>query len=97
METEAFCVFDSKAERYLEPFFAPTAAVAIRGFQDAVRKPGHPFNEHPEDYTLFHIGGFDAEQGMFRAETPRTLGNGIRFVENSDVLPFGQEVKIADS
>lgn len=79
MDKLAFTVFDSAANMYLEPFFAPTIEFAIRGFREAVNKEGHQFNTYPEDYTLYHIGSFDPEQGVFLAMDPRSLGVAITF------------------
>ncbi len=82
MNELAFSVYDSAANRYLEPFFAPTMEFAIRGFREAVNKEGHQFKKFPEDYTLYHIGGFDAETGNLQQSEPRSLGVAITFVDN---------------
>ena len=56
---QIFTIHDSKAQAYLQPFFAPNAAVAIRYVTTAANEAGHEFNVHAEDYTLFQIGEFD--------------------------------------
>lgn len=56
---KAFSIFDSKAEAYLQPFFAPTAGVALRNFEAAANDVNHDFNKYAGDYTLFEIGTFD--------------------------------------
>lgn len=61
MNRGIFSVYDSKTEAYLDPFFAPTVASALRSFTSVVNREGHPFNQHPADYTLFKIGEWDAE------------------------------------
>lgn len=81
MPTNLFCVYDSAAARYLDPFVAPTQEVAMRGFRQAVNTDGHVFNEYPGDYTLFHVGSFNAENGLLHCnQAPHSLGNGLEFM-----------------
>lgn len=86
---EGFTVYDSAAARYLDPFFAPTIEFAIRGFRQAVNKEGHQFHEFPEDYTLFHVGSFDPEKGIFVPQEPRSLGVAITFLNKGLELTNG--------
>lgn len=86
MDTLLFSVYDQAAERFLDPFVAPTHAVAIRGFEAAIGKQGHPFQEYPQDYTLFQIGSFDAESGQLVPITPHSLGNGVQFIGHGEQL-----------
>jgi hypothetical protein len=82
MDTFFFCVFDSAAGRYLDPFCSPTPEVAIRGFKHVVNQDGHAFNEAPADYTLFQVGQFDPETGMVLPLTaPVSLGNAVQYLE----------------
>lgn len=81
METLLFAVYDSAASRYLDPFVAPTAEVAIRGFKTAVNRPEHAFNSHPADYTLFQVGRFDPETGILVPANPHNLGNGVQLLD----------------
>ncbi len=64
MNIEIFAVFDAAAARYIEPFTAPTVDFALRGFKEACNTDEHQFTKFPEDYTLWHIGTFDAELGV---------------------------------
>lgn len=81
MNEEIFTVYDSAARRYLQPFVAETVEVAIRMFRALVSKPEHQFARFPEDYTLFHIGSFDAETGTVKAlGTPHSLGVAVTFL-----------------
>lgn len=86
MDTEIFTVFDSAAARFLEPFFAPTIEVALRMFREVVNKEGHDFNRFPEDYTLFHIGAFSAQDGQIIAQSPRSLGVALTFTAQGPAL-----------
>lgn len=78
MSTRFYSVYDKAAGRYLDPFTAPTDAVAQRGFSDAVNREGHPFNLHPEDYVLVVCGSFDPESGKISPEGPEMLVAGYQ-------------------
>jgi len=81
METHIFTVYDSAASRFLEPFCAPTIEFAMREFKTAANQEGHQFAKYPSDYTLFHIGQFDAEKGKVEGKDPISLGLAITFVD----------------
>lgn len=65
MRRLVFSVFDSKAEIFMQPFFAFTQGVALRSFAGACRDPEHEFSKFPEDFTLFELGAFDDSTGEF--------------------------------
>lgn len=82
MNVQMFTVFDSAAARFLEPFFAETVEVACRMFRALVAKPEHQFARFPEDYTLFHIGTWNAETGLAETfVTPHSLGVAVTFIQ----------------
>lgn len=86
MTEEMFTVYDSAAKRYLQPFFAETIEVAMRMFKSLVAKEGHQFAKFPEDYTLFHIGTYDAVCGrVFPLDTPHSLGVALTFLNRPQV------------
>lgn len=91
MTDQIFAVYDSAASRYLTPFFAPTVEFAIREFRRAVNTPEHQFSKYPQDYTLFHIGQYDAEEAHLDAWPPRSLGVAITFVEK-----HGQQLNLLE-
>lgn len=66
MQMQAYAVYDRKAESYAQPFFAPNHAVAIRNFEGAVRSGNSQLSTHPEDFSLWHLGEYDDEQGRFQ-------------------------------
>jgi len=71
-------VYDSKAAAYLQPFFAPTRAVAIRSFAAACLQEDHQFRRHAEDYTLFCLAEFDEFTGqVFPLNVLEPLTNGL--------------------
>ncbi len=85
MKSELFAIWDAAAERYIEPFPAPTIAIALRGFQEACETDGHQFRKFPEDYALFHIGSFDQELGELIPMTARKLALAGSFVHGGQI------------
>ncbi len=80
MKHELFAVFDAAAVRFLEIFCAPTLEFAIRGFKEACGTDGHQFSKFPEDYSLFHVGTFDAELGAIEPMTAHKIAVAASFV-----------------
>ena len=80
MQQLMFVIYDDKAKAYLPPFYLPTADMAIRTFSDCINDNKHAFGQHPEDYTLFHLGGFDNTTGETILINNQTLGNGLHFL-----------------
>ena len=81
MILKAFSIYDSKAESYNNPIFVPAMGQATRMFYDQVNDETSPFNKHPEDYTLFYIGEFDMDKGIFLPnETPKSMGLAVEFM-----------------
>lgn len=65
MNITMFSVYDSKAAAYLQPLFASNQAVGIRMFSTAANDEEHEFNRHAGDFTLFEIGTFECDSGVF--------------------------------
>lgn len=75
-------IYDSSVKEYLPPFNQRTKEEAIRAFRMAVNKPGHDFNQWPEDFTLFALGEFDSEKGTFENYiTPERMCRGNEVLE----------------
>lgn len=73
-----FTVYDAAAGAYLQPFYSKTKALAIRSFQEAANDPKHQFSQYPADYTLFEIGEFDDNSGLFKSLEQRVnLGSAL--------------------
>lgn len=78
-----FSVYDSKAEAFLPPFFAPTTAVGIRNFEGAANDSGHQFFRFAADYTLFELGSWDERSCKFDlADSHTNLGTALTFQRN---------------
>lgn len=73
-----FTVYDSKAEAYLQPFYALATGAAIRMFETAASDPEHKFNQHAADFTLFELGQFDEQTGKIEILSAHlNLGNAL--------------------
>lgn len=69
MNLNIYTVYDNKAGAYHRPFFSQSNGAAIRSLTDSVnsKEPGNMIAEHPEDYSLFHIGDWSEESGLIHA------------------------------
>ncbi len=79
MKIELFAIKDHAADRFLDPFPAPTIEFALRGFREACSADGHQFAKFPEDFDLYHVGRFDAPTGVLETLQPRKIANATSF------------------
>lgn len=85
MTSKIFCVYDSKMEAYMQPFFLQTKGAALRAWADTVNDPKTQFNKHPGDFTLFEIGEYNDETGTLTNFTAKiNLGNALEFKITND-------------
>ena len=66
MRVQLFSIFDTKSRVYLAPFVARSAVDATRQISASFRDPQMretPVGQHPDDFELFAVGGFDDETG----------------------------------
>ena len=83
-------VYDSAVGVYFQPFFARSRAEAIRSFVDVANKDGHPFSNHPGDYTLFIIAEWDEESGRIsQKDSYDCLGSALEH-KRKEAVPAGQ-------
>lgn len=66
MITQMFTIYDSKAKIYNKPFFQLNIQVALRTAGDLVKDGTSEVANHPEDFTLFHIGSYDDTTGEIK-------------------------------
>ena len=84
MIQKIFCVYDSKSEAYLQPFFMKTVGEAVRAITDVVNTPDHTFNNHAADYTLFEVGTFDSISAKFTMlPTPHSINVLLELKKNA--------------
>ncbi len=74
-----YSIYDVKAETFMTPYSAPTAAHASRSFGDLVGDPETVIGKHPSDFTLFELGSMDLDSGVITVKKV-SLGNGIEYV-----------------
>lgn len=77
---KAFTVYDTKAEAYLDPFFARNEAVALRMVEAAARKEGHEFNVYAHDYQVYRCGSWDGATGTLKGEPVVHLCNVVELL-----------------
>lgn len=53
---------DSKSGRFSDPYRETNEATALRTFAEAINNNEH-FRFSPGDYSLYHVGDFDTENG----------------------------------
>ena len=73
MKIEIYTVYDNKAEIYKHPMFVLNNAAAIRSFTDIRNNPETDVYKHPEDYSLFHIGSWDDNDGKLTTNPPKHM------------------------
>lgn len=59
-----YSVFDEAANAYLQPFFTPTRALAVRSFAELVNTADHVFAKWPLSFSLVYLGEFDDSTGV---------------------------------
>lgn len=69
MKRAVCAVFDSAVNTYGQPFFVPAVGAAVRSFIDEVNRKAadNQLNQHPDDFTLFHVADYEDETGVFVA------------------------------
>lgn len=81
MKTMMFSVFDSKAAIFGTPFFMLREQMAIRAITDMVNDPETMIAKHPEDFSLYHLGVFDDENGDIEMCKPRNIATASSLVK----------------
>lgn len=75
MILKVFCIYDSKAESYLVPFFMRSKGEAIRAITTHVNDAEHNFSKFAEDFALFELGSWDDDSAKFDLHAaPQSLG-----------------------
>lgn len=82
--TKVYSIYDSKAEAYMQPFYAETAGLALRTFSNAANSPESVIGKYPSDFILFEVATFDDKTGSFDSyKQPKNLGLAVEYVENA--------------
>lgn len=86
MNLNIYAVYDRKAEAYMNPFHAPLDGMAIRMFSQSVNDPQTMLSKYPDDFTLYRIGTFDDQTGMYTQEDHhKYLGTATQFKTETPV------------
>lgn len=86
MDSFIFCIYDSKAGYYRNPFIMTTKGEALRGFEDIANDNKTEIGRHPEDFVLFCIGFYDRKTGNIDVKKEKeALGIAIEFVKKNEV------------
>lgn len=65
MNLNMYTIRDSASEAYTRPFFARAHGEAIRNFENEIKREG-PLQDHPEHFSLWFVGSFDDNTGVFQ-------------------------------
>lgn len=84
MKINAYTIYDSAIKAYNSPFFMQTDALAKRVFMDQVNNPESQISKSPQDFTLYNIGVYDDQNGMFVPGKVMSLGNGKEYQQQID-------------
>lgn len=90
MILKIFCVYDSKVEAYMSPFFMQSRGQALRAFVDTAEGKETQIGKHPADFTLFELGEYDDSSARFSLHvTPVSLGVAVELLSStSSVYPI---------
>ncbi len=81
---KVFSIYDSKADGFLQPFFAENTAVAIRSFTRAANDQASDFHRYAGDYTLFEIGEWNRTRGdWLQYEAKVNLGLAEQYISQA--------------
>lgn len=92
MKVQIISVYDAAVGEYLQPTQVRTTLEGLRAFKDAVNNPQSDFHKWPSDYTLFNLGEFDTETGIFTQTVDgvhHRLGMATELLDR-DIPPEGQ-------
>lgn len=72
-----YSVRDSKADAFGQPFFFKQDGEAIRSVETEVNRidERNALNKYCEDFSLWFMGTFDDQDGIFKATTPKLIIN----------------------
>lgn len=89
-----FCMYDVKAQHFIQPFAETSTHAALRGFEVAVNEGKSTFSRFPDDFCLMELGDFDQTSGQITPATaPINLGSARTVLRNpveQTALPFAK-------
>lgn len=92
MILRGYTIYDVKALQYHSPWFAVSDGAAIRSFSDMANDTNTTIGRHPRDYTLFFVGTYDDNNGLFTAiHPPVHVMDAAACVQQQSELPFAPQ------
>lgn len=89
MKLKLYSTYDSKVKAWTLPFFMDVipgtdTTEVLAAWSSVANDPSTKFGQHPEDYCLFEIGGFDSVSGKLDVlPSPISIGLAIHFKQQS--------------
>lgn len=80
MILRAYSLFDNKAVQYHQPFFSSTDGAATRSVRDLVEDTNTTVGRHPSDYSLWFVGTWDDQHGVFTSNNPVHVVDAVALV-----------------
>ncbi len=78
---QIFTIRDSKAEAYLQPFYAMNVGLAVRMITESAQDQGTMLYKYPSDFELFSIGSFDEHTGIITGSPHVSIGKIVDFLQ----------------
>jgi hypothetical protein len=76
MIQNVYSIKDAKSNTFANPFYSVNHNTAIRSFNQAAADPNTTISQYPEDFSLYHLGTYNDENGKLEAEvTPQFVAN----------------------
>lgn len=77
---KVYSIFDVAVGVYSRPFFMRSKGEALRAFTDLANDNQSTISRYPSSHTLFEIGEYDDNSGIFTGYPAFTaLGNAVEF------------------
>jgi len=92
MQLKVYSVYDSAVAAYGHPMNFVNRGAALRWFTDELANPQSMFARHPKDFTLFELGEYDDQNGVFtNNETKISVGTALELQsrDRDGVIPSG--------
>jgi len=75
-------VKDAKIGSFARPVAVVNEATGVRAFADAVNDASTEYHKHPEDYTIWSLGTYDDQTGVFNnLVVPVQLANAVALLK----------------
>lgn len=91
------CAFHDRAPNLFgQPIFVVAIGQALRAFSDELHREegNNAMNQHPHDYTAWHIGTYDTDTGVITPIPPVCIATGKNTYTGPDRRPTVYEVGV---